>query len=222
MDFLKAEQLGTSKWRVLAIPFGGPFKGKDMDGEFFSPNTDIKASWFRERPVLFHHVMDQTIKDGDLGTQELDTKADDEGWWSTIWLNRAAQYWKQVDALLQAGKMYGSSGAVAHLVRKDHKTGEILVWPHAEQTLTPTPANPYARVTASKAISAFDSAGIEMDDRIKSILSELDAIADDLRADLSAPGDAPADLGTDGDDAAMKRARLITRATYLEGRLRVI
>ena len=24
MDALKAEQLGSNKWRVLAIPFGGP------------------------------------------------------------------------------------------------------------------------------------------------------------------------------------------------------
>src|SRR5262245_15736685 len=30
-DFLKAEQINSSKWRVLSIPFGGPFEGKDLD-----------------------------------------------------------------------------------------------------------------------------------------------------------------------------------------------
>ena len=32
MDFLKAERVGPAKWRVLSIPFGGPFQGKDTDG----------------------------------------------------------------------------------------------------------------------------------------------------------------------------------------------
>lgn len=215
MDYLKAEQLGTSKWRVLAIPFGGPFAGnKDSDGEFFSPRTDIKARWFKERPVLFHHGMDAEAKDEDYGTEEMDAEAKDDGWWGTMWLNRSARYWSQVESMLRAGKMFGSSGAISHLVRKDHKTGEILVWPHAEQTLTPTPANPFARVSASKALAGFDHAGIALDDAMKSILADLDAIADDLRADLPTGGDPSGDLPTGGDVVAMKR-RAITEATRL-------
>jgi hypothetical protein len=49
MDYMKAEQLSTAKWRVLAIPFGGPFKGKDLDGEYFSPRTDVRPDWFPGR-----------------------------------------------------------------------------------------------------------------------------------------------------------------------------
>ena len=45
MNFLKAEQLSAAKWRVLSIPFGGPFDGKDLDEEFFSERTDIKEAW---------------------------------------------------------------------------------------------------------------------------------------------------------------------------------
>jgi hypothetical protein len=45
-------------------------------------------------------------------------------------------------------------------VRTDAKTGEILVWPYIEQTLTPTPANPYSRVVAAKAVDHFDEARI--------------------------------------------------------------
>jgi hypothetical protein len=204
MDTLKAEQTGPSKWRVLAIPFGGPFKdGKDLDGEFFSPRTDIKPRWFAERPVLFHHGQDRVVKDADLGTQELDPSPEEDGWWSTVWLDRSARYWDEVNRLLTAGKMYGSSGAVAHLVRKDRATGEILVWPHAEQTLTPTPANPYARITASKAVPDFA------------------AIAADLRPDLFAPGEPAGDLGADGDAVATREAlitdlrRTILRADVL-------
>jgi hypothetical protein len=197
MDALKAEQLtgSASKWRVLAIPFGGPFKGgKDLDGEFFDAGTDIKHRWFRERPVMFHHGQDAEVKDAELGQQELDDEPSDEGWWSTVWLDRSNRYWQQVDALLRAGKMFGSSGALAHLVRKDHKTGHIDVWPHAEQTLTLTPANPYARITASKAVA------------------DLDALVADLRPDLSEPAAA----ATDGDDEAMARlATAIDELTQL-------
>lgn len=190
MDFLKAEQTGTAKWRVLAIPFGGPLKGgKDLDGEYFSPRTDPKADWFKEHPVLFHHGQDQTIGDEDVGVEGELTKESD-GWWAPLWLDRSNRYFAQLDALIRAGKMYGSSGSMAHLVRKAHD-GEILVWPHVEQTLTPTPANIFARLTASKALDHFTTAGIELDPAMRGVLTELDS-APDLEPDLPTGGDDPA------------------------------
>jgi hypothetical protein len=190
MDFLKAEQLTNSKWRVLSIPFGGPFDGKDFDEEFFSPRTDIKADWFDRRPLVWHHNMDGTMKaDPVLGTAD-DTEKSDEGWWSTIWLDRSHQYWSQVDALLRAGKVYGSSGSLPSFVRTDRKTGEILVWPFIEQTLTVTPANPYARIVPAKAIAHFDEAQIGLPPALRGILSDLDSHPADLRPDLATAVDA--------------------------------
>jgi hypothetical protein len=188
---MKAEQLTTTKWRVLAIPFGGPLKGgKDLDGEYFSPNTDIKADWFDRRPVLFHHAQDEALKDVTLGVED-DLEEEDDGWWATVWLDRANQYWERVSKLLAAGKMYGSSGALGHLVRKDHKSGEILVWPHIEQTLTPTPANPFARVVPMKALDHFSSAGITLDESLRSVITEPDH-GPDLGPDLPQGGEDPA------------------------------
>ena len=189
MDFLKAEQLTNSKWRVLAIPFGGPFGGKDLDGEFFSPRTDIKADWFDRRPLVWHHNLDGTMKaDPVLGTAD-DTEKSDDGWWSTIWLDRSHQYWAQVDALLRAGKVYGSSGSLPSFVKIDRKTGEILVWPYIEQTMTPTPSNPYSRIEAAKAISHFDGANLVLPPALRGILTDLDSPAD-LRPDLVTAADA--------------------------------
>jgi hypothetical protein len=195
MDFLKAEQLSTSKWKVLAIPFGGPLPGgKDLDGEFFSPRTDIKPDWFDRRPLVWHHNLDGTMKaDPVLGTAD-DTEKSDEGWWSTIWLDRSHQYWAQVDALLRAGKVYGSSGSLPTFVRKDNKTGEILVWPYIEQTLTPTPANPFARVTAVKAVSHFEEANIGLSPALRGI----------LLPDHDPSADLPTNLPSGGDAAAMQ------------------
>lgn len=191
MDFLKAEETGTDTWRVCAIPFGGEFKdGKDSDGEYFSPRTDVKAHWFKERPVLFHHGLDETIKADDIGIQGELTKEDD-GWWGQVWLNRAHRFHAQIDRLIRSGKMYGSSGSAANLV-KIASDGEILVWPHLEQTFTPTPANRLARVTASKALADFTSAGIELDPALKGLLAELDSLSTDLASDLPSGGGDPA------------------------------
>lgn len=173
MDPLKAEQLTSVKWRVLAIPFGGPFEGgKDLDGEYFSPRTDIKADWFPTRPVLWQHSQDPVLKDAVMGTEDDLTKEED-GWWGTMWLDRSSRYWARVSELLAAGKVYGSSGALGHLVRKA-RDGEILTWPHIEQTLTPTPANPFARVVPTKAAADFTSSGISLGTDLETYLSSKD------------------------------------------------
>jgi hypothetical protein len=191
-DFLKAEQLGSAKWRVLAIPFGGEFKGgKDSDGEFFSLNTDIKPKWFPERPTLWQHGLDPVLKDDVVGVEDDLTLEEKLGWWGTLWLDRSHQYHAEIDALLRAGKMHGSSGALGHLVRKS-RTGEILVWPHIEQTLTPTPANRLSRIEPAKALADFTSAGMTID-AVKTLIA-----TEDLSADL------PPDLPAGGDGAAMR------------------
>ena len=189
-EALKAEQIGTAKWRVLAIPFGGPLKGgKDLDGEYFSPRTDPKPDWFKEHPTLFHHGLDDVIGDEDVGIEgELSKEKD--GWWAPLWLDRSNRYFERLNALIAAGKMFGSSGSMGHLVKKA-PDGEILVWPHVEQTLTPTPSNIFSRITASKALDDFTSAGIELEPAMRDVLTELDS-ASDLGPDLPEGGDDPA------------------------------
>jgi hypothetical protein len=141
-----------------------------------------------------------------VGTSDDTEKAEDEGWWSTIWLDRSHRYWEQIDAMLRAGKVYGSSGSLPNFVRTDAKTGEILVWPFIEQTLTPTPANPYSRVVAAKAIDHFDEANIGLSPAVRDLLSDLDSHKADLPADLSTGGDdsPESDLLTGGDAAAIQ------------------
>jgi hypothetical protein len=213
MDFLKAEQLSSSKWRVLAIPYGGPFGGKDFDGEFFSPKTDIKPDWFDRRPLVWHHNLDRTMKaDPVMGTAD-DLEEKDDGWWTTIWLDRSHRYWSKVDELLRAGKIFGSSGSLPNFVKTDKRTGEILVWPFIEQTLTPTPANIYAVVTAAKAVDHFDEANIGLSPAVRGLLSpDLDSQEADLPADLPDEG---------GDGAAIQRLTgEIHRLTELLAELR--
>jgi hypothetical protein len=144
-----------------------------------------------------------------MGTAD-DTEKSDEGWWSTVWLDRSHSYWAQVDQLLRAGKVYGSSGSLPSFVKTDRKTGEILVWPYIEQTLTPTPANPYARVVPAKALAHFDEANLILPPSVRGLLSDLDSQQADLRPDLATAVDAATRQRLSGAlDSLLERAKTL-------------
>jgi hypothetical protein len=202
MDFLKAERVGNNKYRVLAIPFGGPLAGRDTDEQYFSPKTDIKPDWFDRRPVLFHHGQDSRIKDSSVGrAEELDM--DDEGWWVNIWLDRSSRYWQRINELMDAKVMYGSSGTLNYLAKIDHKSGEILSWPYMEQTLTPTPANFFSRLSPAKAIDHFEAAGIDLSPLVRDILSDPNSPQADLGPDLATAVDPATRRRLSGDLASL-------------------
>lgn len=195
MEALKAEVVKTGHYKVLALPFGGPLKGKDLDGDFFSERTDPKPHWFPQRPVIWHHGLDRTYGGDPLvGHQEGITKAKD-GWWGDIWLDKQNRYFEQIDAMIQSGRMFGSSGTMRHLI-KSTTDGELLVWPHIEQTLSPVPRNPYSIVRATKALAEFEEAGIKSD--ILAVLHQLEDVSSDLRPVTSVlPGDGVAAMAVE-------------------------
>src|SRR5690242_12892839 len=39
----------------VGAPWGGPFNGRDIDGEYFTKSTDFCDEWFAERPLLYNH-----------------------------------------------------------------------------------------------------------------------------------------------------------------------
>jgi hypothetical protein len=129
--------------RGLAIPFGGPIKGKDIDGEDFGPDTDLCLDWFPDgRPILYHHGINGAIKTSVIGRQ-VALETDDEGVWVKAELDKASRWYSRVKKLIDQGALGFSSGAMPHLV-KATKSGHITRWPWVELTLTPTRANPNA------------------------------------------------------------------------------
>lgn len=139
----------------LAIPFGGPFAGKDLDGESFGPDTDIAADWFPEegRPVLYHHGLDDGVKTALVGRQ-ISREQVDDGHWVKVQLDKRNRYFERIAQMVTDGALSFSSGAIPHLVQT-RKDGRIERWPWVELSLTPTPANAYAgvyRVKSSEAI----------------------------------------------------------------------
>jgi cation transport regulator ChaB len=140
----------------LAIPFGGPFGGKDIDGESFGPDTDLALEWFPEegRPVIYHHGLDEGMKTALVGRQ-IERAAQDAGHWVKVQLDKRNRYFEQIAEMVREGKLAFSSGSLSHLVQVE-KDGAIKSWPWVELSLTPTPANPDAMVYAVKASDAIE------------------------------------------------------------------
>jgi hypothetical protein len=140
----------------LAVPFGGPFGGKDLDGESFGPDTDLALEWFPEegRPVIFHHGLDEGLKTALVGRQ-IAREVQDAGHWVKVQLDKRNRYFEQIAQMVREGILSFSSGSIPHLVSTD-ESGSIKSWPWVELSLTPTPANPDAAVYAVKASEAIE------------------------------------------------------------------
>ncbi len=112
----------------------------DLQGEYFSPQTDFALDWYESRPVLYHHGLDGTLKAALVG--EIDVlRADDTGIWAEAQLDLRQRYVQAVHRLIEKGVLAWSSGSLPHLVERG-ADGHIKRWPLVEGSLTPTPAEP--------------------------------------------------------------------------------
>jgi hypothetical protein len=176
---VKATIIDDDHFRLLAIPFGGPVGGRDLDGEFFTRKTDIKPDWFTERPVLWHHGQDRYMSDTVVG-KATDLTLEDDGWWVDVWLKHGEQRAELIKRLASKAPIYGSSGTIGYL-RKASTGGEILVWPYVEQTLTTSPQNTLSVAKPAKAIlDNYASAFIPVHGAFKALLADIDNLGSDL------------------------------------------
>lgn len=177
MNALKFTDAGEGIIEGLAIPFGSTAR-KDLDGEFFTKDTDLCLDWFDSgRPLLYHHGLDGTLKTAVIGrVKSYDIR--DDGVWAQSQLDKASRYREVVGKLVDEGALGYSSGAMGHLVATDKKTGEIKRWPWVELSTTPTPSSPDATpvysIKATDAIEHLAAIHIEMPEPLAIALKALD------------------------------------------------
>lgn len=162
--------------RILAIPFGGPIPsaksalGVDLDGEWFSERTDIYGPHralrqTRERLVDFHHAAkppgpgygDPTgmMKGHILGKSILDPDPEEDGWWADFWWDKGNKRVALVKSLAARGtQLFGSSQPLGKTERTS--AGEITVWPHWLQTVSPSPQNTYSVIRPKASLDAIN------------------------------------------------------------------
>lgn len=138
---VKSDRLGHVKGYL--VRFGTP-EAVDLEGDFFGPETDfgfpVKAGSRVPLNLYYHHGMDQKVGRKSIGTGYV--KMDDTGLWYEAQIDLADEYGRMIAKLAKEGKMGFSSGAAGHLVERK-ATGvasQIVRWPIAEASITPTPA----------------------------------------------------------------------------------
>ncbi len=139
------------------IVWGAP-KRRDLQGEYFTPETDLALDWYDRRPLLYHHGQDATLKSALVGV--LDTlRADETGLWAEAQLEKRLRYFRALVGLVERGALAWSSGSLPQL-REVADDGRILRWPIVEGSLTPTPAEP--RQTEIQSLkSAYAALGLD-------------------------------------------------------------
>ena len=132
---------------------------RDLQGEFFTPQTDVGLDWYEQRPVLYHHGLDGALKAAVIGV--IDTlRPDETGLWAEAQLDLHKRYVRAVRRLVDLGVLSWSSGSLPHLVDVG-EDGRIKCWPIVEGSLTPTPAEP--RQTDVQTLkSVYKSLGLDV------------------------------------------------------------
>jgi hypothetical protein len=186
---VKFAEGSETRLKILAIPFGGlpELGGKDLDDEYFTAKSDLCTSWYPvTRPLLYEHGKHADVEVDPVGKVDSTTVTteDEVGVWVEAELDRQAQYYEHIRRMVEQKKLYASSGAMGHLVKRA-KDGHLDRWPWVELSLTPTPANPLARVEAKTAVKHYEAAGITPpptmdDDDTRSYADLLDRLTDDI------------------------------------------
>lgn len=150
---IKALARGNGLIEGYLISFGSP-QDADLEGQWFTPNTDIKETFFKDYPILFHHGMDKTVGLDPIGRITRLNK-DNVGWHVQAFLDLTDSYGREVYGMLQTDPFGWSSGSVDHLV-VILQSGEIVVWPLYEGSVTPSPMQPHkTTVRALKSLGIY-------------------------------------------------------------------
>ena len=141
VDGIKSDRLGHVKGYLVRF---GDSKATDLEGDYFTKATDygfpLEEGKRVPLNVYYHHGMDSQVGKKSIGSGYI--KMDAEGLWYEAQLDMADEYGKMIAKLCKQGKMGFSSGAAAHMVERKSMGGasEIIRWPIAEASITPTPA----------------------------------------------------------------------------------
>jgi hypothetical protein len=153
-----AKMLDEAAGRIggYLVVWGSPYE-RDLQGEYFTPHTELGLAWYDRRPVLYQHGLDGSLKAAVMGY--IDTlRADNVGIWAEAQLDVRQRYVRTVLTLIDRGVLHWSSGSLAHLVEVAND-GHIQRWPIVEGSLTPTPAEP-RRTDVQTIKSAYAALGL--------------------------------------------------------------
>ena len=119
------------------VVWGDPAR-KDLQGEYFTPDTEFQLDYYPARPALYHHGLDGALKSAKIGTIDK-LKSTDIGLWAEAQLDMRNEYVRMLREMVEKGLIGWSSGSLPQLVEVE-SDGRIKAWPIVEGSLTPAPA----------------------------------------------------------------------------------
>lgn len=170
MSNVRAIKAGD-EWRlkILGVPFGGPYNGRDSDGQKFSERTNIHETIYPKVPLFYYHSFDANgVPQGDpviVGEATYD-HMDKKGHWYDGVLDKSKDLAVKLWEAAKHNVSSASSGTISHLIRET-ANGEILNWPVCEISLFDGSAgkfsasNPYA-VALPAMKMAFENVGLNL------------------------------------------------------------
>lgn len=118
------------------------FGGEDLEGEHFAEDTDFWLGKVTEQPMLLYaHGQDEDGPGKEIVGRVTSIVKDKIGLWIEAQIDKATEYAKAIQKLVNEGVLGLSSGAVRHLIDVA-ADGKILTWPIVEVSLTPRPTEP--------------------------------------------------------------------------------
>jgi len=141
----------------------GDAEHRDLQREYFTPETWLGLAEYKSVPAMFHHGMDQEVGLAVMGHRvKAEVRAD--GVWVEDWLDTSKQYWQMVSPLLEAEALFYSPGSAPHLVERE-EDGRLKSFPVVEDTLTPIPAQ-FRLLPVEQVKAAYKAAGLELGPRL--------------------------------------------------------
>lgn len=135
---------------ILGLPFYGPHNGKDVTGQFFSPETDFLEDEIPFPPVFYYHGARSKSRPVRIG-RVVGRWPSEKGVWFRVILDMSLPESVRMWASAKAETAYASTGAVPASIDIDRETGWIKQWLVGELSLIDEdesvgrrPANYYA------------------------------------------------------------------------------
>lgn len=205
-------KVADGRFKCYAMRFNGP-EEKDAYGTYFNANTRYYLEYWNTRPWLYDHGLNPTVGRSKIGDWD-EIGIDDQGVFVQGELDRHHKYCMSVEALIDEGVLYPSSGALDYLVRIADD-GHVEDWPIGEVTSTVRPADwrmldsvsPAARTAMRSLLDDYITEVRDMgtkDDLLKLFglraqdVEDLDADKSD--DDAATEPDAEGDGASEGDD----------------------
>ena len=180
----------------------------DLTGDYFTKDTALTIP--DTLPVYYHHGLDKKLGKRVIGKATI--TLDEVGAWAEAQLNMRDEYEKAIYALVEAGKLGYSSGAVSHLVEREvmgKGVAFIKSWVVGEASLTPTPAEYRNSIVTLKSLLPPDIAALPIDGETKSVLPKEPVMAEEV-LDVKSVVDAAIKDALDKRDAEVKAIEVKT------------